>query len=94
MNDSNKDELHGKNINLLSAGINIGGPSANIEGAKDIENPNPDESFSKLELDTLDEPIVDTLKRDLVRMVHKLEYVLIPRTIANQNKQLRNCNHL
>ncbi len=49
------------------------------------------EGINSINLDTLDEPILETLKRDFIKIVHKIEYVLIPRTTAKETKQLRNC---
>ena len=44
-----------------------------------------------IDRDTLDEKISDTLKRDMTMILHKIEYVLRPRSVAESHKQLRNC---
>ena len=44
-----------------------------------------------IDRDTLDEKISDTLKRDMTMIIHKIEYVLRPRSVAESHKQLRNC---
>ncbi len=41
--------------------------------------------------DTLDEKISETLHRDMTMILHKIEYVLKPRSVAESHKQLRNC---
>jgi hypothetical protein len=91
------DDLHGKDIILLGneAGPAIGGIPSNTD-QNNLANKNEvidDEGNISSHIDTLDESVYDTLKRDFVRMVHKLEHVLIPRTTANNTKQLRNCNY-
>jgi hypothetical protein len=43
-----------------------------------------------MKFETLDEPVSQTLKRDLLRILHKLEYVLIPRFNADKSKDLQN----
>ncbi len=40
--------------------------------------------------DTLDEKISETLHRDLTMILHKIEYVLKPRSVADSSKQLKN----
>ena len=37
---------------------------------------------------TLDESVSSTLARDLLRIIHKIEYVLIPRTNVNKKKRI------
>ena len=44
----------------------------------------------KNEYDTLDETICDTLSRDLYRICHKCQYVLIPRFSVDKKKELQN----
>lgn len=80
------DDLQGKNIILL--GNNPGDASHANKGENNLNaNDLEKNSMSKaLEFDTLDESISETLS-----MLHKLEYVLVPRTHANENKKLRNC---
>ena len=39
---------------------------------------------------TLDETVLETLGRDLKRICHKLEYVLLPRFSANKSTELQN----
>ncbi len=39
---------------------------------------------------TLDESVLTTLTRDLIRICHKLEYVLIPRIKVDKKKELQN----
>jgi hypothetical protein len=81
------EDLHGKNIILLSNNAN----SSNVGGEHEKEqHANPVENISGI-FDTLDEPISETLKRDFVSMFHKLQYVLLPRPSASDNKNLRNC---
>jgi len=77
-----QEDLNGKNIILIDE---------NKNDLKD-KNVNVEPKESKVsEFDTLDEPISQTLKRDVINMYNKLQYVLIPRTSADQNKNLRNC---
>ena len=86
----NTDELQGKDIVLLNLQFKPAGADN-----KAPENNNKEDNFDleskNSNMDTLDESVTDTLKRDFVRMINKLEYVLIPRTIAAESKQLRNC---
>jgi hypothetical protein len=94
MADNNKvDDLTGKNIILLNTNSNpFGKPqqSSQIQDKPEIVNENPKVSIAS-SYDTLDEPVIETLKRDFISIYHKLLYVLIPRTEADQNKNLRNC---
>ncbi len=39
----------------------------------------------------MDEKISETLQRDMTMILHKIEYVLKPRSVAESHKQLRNC---
>jgi hypothetical protein len=96
MDNLNDSDLKGKEINLMGndKDYNIGVNKNNAVGSKENFDSNKFseiEGTSKLDRDTLDEPIIETLKRDLIKIVHKIEYVLIPRTTANEKKQLRNC---
>lgn len=70
----------GKNIVLIT---NRDYNDEGIEIVKDAEAP--------IIKATLDEKISETLKRDFTMILHKIEYVLKPRFVAESHKQLRNC---
>jgi hypothetical protein len=66
----------GKNIVLIT------NRDDNAVGEEDIEAPTL--------RDTLDEKISETLQRDMTMILHKIEYVLKPRSVAESHKQLKN----
>ncbi len=86
MNDKN-NELIGKNINLIEEGVSSQNNQNKVNALNDIG----DELKDLNHPDTLDEPVYDTLKRDFVKIIHKIEQVLIPKATADQTKSLRNC---
>jgi hypothetical protein len=95
MSAYNSEDLQGKDINLIGPDkeFKFTNNRGEVLEEKVKENKYADiEGLNNLELDTLDEPIVETLKRDLIKILHKIEYAVIPRTTANEKKQLRNCN--
>jgi hypothetical protein len=84
------DDLMGKNINLGVSPQNnenkvnpLNDIEEDLKDLKDLNHP-----------DTLDEPVYDTLKRDFVKIVHKIQQVLFPKTTADQTKSLRNCKRI
>jgi hypothetical protein len=86
-------DLSGKNIVL----INEPGPvmnqmaKSNNNIQQDNNNVEQDVESNISQIGTLDESVYETLKRDFVMMLHKLEQVLIPKTTIDNSKQLRNC---
>lgn len=69
-----------------------------IYGNIQLVDPSPDfaptlanESHRKL---TLDEPILDTILRDLYQIGYKLRYVLNPKAQEEAGKELRNCKRV
>ena len=84
--NNNDDDLQGKNIILINNTEAVG-----VQGSSQKIGDNFDGESVSSNMDTLDESVYDTLTRDFIRMVHKCEYVLIPRTTAMETKQLRNC---
>jgi hypothetical protein len=50
------------------------------------------DSVSNDQFNTLREPIIETLKRDLLQISQKLKFVLVPQNATNI-KQLYNCNN-
>lgn len=89
--NSNND-LSGKNIVLINEpkpAMNNVVKSNNINQDNNAEQ---DIESNISQIDTLDESVYETLKRDFVMMLHKLEQVLIPKTTIDNSKQLRNCN--
>jgi hypothetical protein len=99
MDDYNSDDLKGKKINLIGheSDFNIEMNKNHTVESKDNKEINKIQDTiesNKLHLDTLDEPIIDTLKRDLFIILNKIQYVMKPRTTASENKQLRNCKFL
>lgn len=67
-----------------------------MEGNIQLVNPDvpylmptlPNESHRKL---TLDEPILETILRDIYKIGYKLKYVLNPKAQEEAGKELRNC---
>lgn len=62
-----------------------------------VEQQNSKEKGNQVNLNTLDESVWETLvivylikKRDLKRILHKIEYVLLPRFSAAKGKELQN----
>jgi hypothetical protein len=95
MSAYNIEDLKGKDINLIGPENNnkiSNNRKEGLEGKVKDQRYSDIEGLNHLDLDTLDEPIVETLKRDFIKILHKIEYAVIPRTTANDNKQLRNCN--
>ena len=54
------------------------------------QNPHLNKEVRFSNYNTLDEPVTLTLARDLLRILHKIEYVLIPHTNVNKKKELQN----
>jgi len=99
MNDYNSDDLIGKEINLIGHenDFNIEMSKSKTVESKDNKEANRIQDTlesNKLHLDTLDEPIIVTLKRDLFIILNKIKYVMKPRTTGSENKQLKNCKYL
>ncbi len=92
--DDKSNEFQGKNINLLEGGL--AGPSAQVQNENKVNPLNEvDQELKEIDHpDTLDETIYATLERDLVKIVHKIEQVMIPRTTADQTKSLKNCKQI
>jgi hypothetical protein len=55
------------------------------------ENERQDGDIQESNYNTLDETVCETLFRDLRRMLHKLEYVLLPRFSAEKGKEHQSC---
>lgn len=102
MTDSlNNSDLKGKNIILLGTednkaqGVKNQGNINNFGSDKaqghDIEN---NLNSSAVDLDTLDESISETLKRDFTMIYQKLLFVLIPKNSAGKAKSLRSCKKI
>ncbi len=103
-----KDEFGGKNtilINEESPNANSNNMNSNINinpDGKDIPEAmanNQQKEMANIEnkadsYDTLDEAVIETLKRDMYMIYNKLQVVLWPKTQSDKSKNLRSCKCL
>jgi len=73
----------------LEGKIRLGGPNYGSAQNEGIASPTQQTS-EKLVINTLDEPVVETIKRDLRMIFYKLKYVMNPRMREEAAKELRN----
>lgn len=100
INDQNPRELQIRNENPPPPVENKEQPVPSSESDSKMEqfemdkgipiDTNVPEQQEESSYDTLDESIADTLKRDLSRICHKCQYVLIPRFKVDKKKELQN----
>ena len=91
LDDNNFKTFEGIQIKL-NENLNEDTNTRTTIDSKQILLQSPSDSISDNQtLNTLKEPIIDTLKRDLYNIKEKIKFVLLPKSTDNY-KQLYNCN--